>query len=89
MKILILRIILGKLQNSKKKYKNKNILRIRMLVNTSPVINCYKNPEFSKTISLQTLTGIFLKDHHKIVGSQFFQQLDIYWSVVNFKSVEN
>ena len=36
MKILILRIILRKLQNSKKNFKNKKILRIRMLVNTAP-----------------------------------------------------
>ena len=33
-KILILRIILRKLQNSEKNSKNKKILRIRMLVNT-------------------------------------------------------
>ena len=36
MKILILRIILRNLQNSKKNFKNKTILRIRMLVNTDP-----------------------------------------------------
>ena len=36
LKILILRIILRKLQNSKKNSKNKTILRIRMLVNTGP-----------------------------------------------------
>ena len=36
LKILILRIILRKLQNSKKNSKNKKILRIRMLVNTAP-----------------------------------------------------
>ena len=36
MKILILRIILRKLQNYKKNYKNHAILRIRILVNTSP-----------------------------------------------------
>ena len=34
LKILILRIILRKLQNSKKNSKNKTILRIRILVNT-------------------------------------------------------
>ena len=36
MKILILRIILRKMHNSKKNSKNKKILRIRMLVNTAP-----------------------------------------------------
>ena len=36
MKILIPRIILRKIQNSKKNSKNKKILRIRMLVNTPP-----------------------------------------------------
>ena len=36
MKILILRIILRKLQNSKKYSNNKTILRIRILVNTAP-----------------------------------------------------
>ena len=35
-KILILRIILRKVQNSKIKSKNKTILRIRMLVNPGP-----------------------------------------------------
>ena len=35
-KIIILRINLRKLQNSKKNSKNKTILRIRMLVNTCP-----------------------------------------------------
>ena len=34
MKIFILKIILRKLQNSKKNSKNKTILKIRMLVNT-------------------------------------------------------
>ena len=36
LKILILRIILRKLQNSEKNSKNKTILRIRILVNTGP-----------------------------------------------------
>ena len=36
MKTLILRIILRKIQNSKRNPKNKKILRIRMLVNTAP-----------------------------------------------------
>ena len=36
LKILILRIILRKLQNSKKNSKNKTLLRIRILVNISP-----------------------------------------------------
>ena len=36
MKILILRIILRKLQNSKKNSENKKIRRIRMFVNTAP-----------------------------------------------------
>ena len=47
MKILILRIILRKLQNSKKNSKNKTILRIRILVNTSP--ECCSNEKFSST----------------------------------------
>ena len=37
LKIIILRIILRKLQNSKRNSKNKTILRIRVLVNTGPV----------------------------------------------------
>ena len=41
LKILILRIILRKLQNSKQNSKNKTILRIRILVNTSPCISVY------------------------------------------------
>ena len=36
LKILNLRIILRKLQNSEKNSKNKTILRMRMLVNTGP-----------------------------------------------------
>ena len=36
LRILILRIILRKLQNSKKNSKNKTILRIRILVNMTP-----------------------------------------------------
>ena len=36
MKIHILRIILRKLQNSKKNSKNKKILKIKMLVNMCP-----------------------------------------------------
>ena len=42
-KILILRIILKKTTNCKKKSKNKKILRIRMLVNTGPVDMCDEN----------------------------------------------
>ena len=39
LKILILRIIPRKLQNSKKNSKNKTSLRIRMLVNTAPGVS--------------------------------------------------
>ena len=40
-KILILRIILRKLRNSKKNSKNKKILITRILVNMGPVGNIY------------------------------------------------
>ena len=41
MKILIPRIILRKLQNSKKNSKNKTILRKRILVNTGPGVKIF------------------------------------------------
>ena len=42
LRILILRIILRKLQNSKKYSKNKTILRIRVLMNTGPVPQLFR-----------------------------------------------
>ena len=84
MKILILRIILRKLQNSKRNSKNKTTLRIRMLVNTSPGILYFvleEGEQEQRTGRLSTLCRIlFLQDLEE--GER--EQSD--WEIVYFMS---
>ena len=65
LKILIVRIILRKLQNSEKNSKNKTILRIRMLVNTGPdvfsLILLFGQKKFCSFQKSKFLTLVFLE----------------------------